>query len=102
MFNFKNLFRNPDDQLDDLIDRIKNGTEEQPNMNYVTPVEVPGQKNPTHALFTVGINDDGRTQLTVGHPTSITLTLNDAAVAQMIKLLAANIDTNYVVTVKEI
>jgi hypothetical protein len=49
----------------------------------------------------VGTNSDGLTQLTVGHPTSITLTMNDASVAHMIKLLAVNIDHAYTVTVKE-
>lgn len=43
------------------------------------------------AYYTVGSLDDGRVQLTVGHPTSITLTMNEAAVRQMIKLLEAAI-----------
>lgn len=41
------------------------------------------------AYYTVGALDDGRVQLTVGYPTMITLTLNNAAVRQMIKLLEA-------------
>lgn len=41
------------------------------------------------AFYTVGATDDGRIQLTVGYPTSITLTMNSAGVRQMIKLLEA-------------
>ena len=98
MFNFKNLFRNH--ELDVLIEKIKSG--EQPNMNYVDPVKVPGHKEPKQALFTVGMNTDGQTQLTVGYPTSITLTLDDASVAYLIKQLGVNIDHAYEVKVKEL
>lgn len=69
-------------------------------MNYAEPVKVPVSKDPKDALFKVGINEDGQTQLTVGHPTSITLTMNDASVAHLIKLLAVNIDDTYFVNVK--
>lgn len=43
------------------------------------------------AYYTVGSLDDGRVQLTVGYPSSISLTMNEAAVRQMIKLLEAAI-----------
>ena len=99
MFNFKNLFRNG--KVDDIIDTIKaRGAIE---MTYdVKPVEVPGRNEVKHALFTVGMNEDGQTQLTVGYPTSITLTLNDASVAYLIKQLGVNIDHAYEVKVTEI
>lgn len=95
MFNFRNIFRNH--ELDVLIEKIK--TREQPDMNYIEPVKVPKSKDPKQSLFNVSMNEDGQTQLTVGYPTSITLTLNDASVVYMIKLLAVNIDENYTVTV---
>lgn len=97
MFNFRNLFRNH--ELDVLIEKIKSG--EQPNMNYIDTIKVPGHNEPKQALFTVGKNLDGMTQLTVGYPTSITLTLDDASVAYLIKQLSVNIDHAYTVTVKE-
>ena len=94
MFNFKKLFRN--ENVDDIVQAIKDrGTV----MNYVDPVEVPERKEPKSPLFTVGKNNDGQTCLTVGYPTSITLTLNDASVAYLIKQLAVNIDHAYDVTV---
>lgn len=98
MFNFRNIFRNQN--VDDIIQNIKDrGTID---MTYdIKPVEVPGRKEPKNALFTVGMNEDGQTCLTVGYPTSITLTLNDASVAYLIKQLGVNIDHAYTVTVKE-
>ena len=94
MFTFRKLFRN--ENVDDIIQGIKDrGTV----MNYVEPVEVPKREEVKHALWTVGINEDGQTCLTVGYPTSITLTLNDASVAYLIKQLAVNIDHAYAVTV---
>ena len=42
-----------------------------------------------NALYTVGTLDDGRVQLRVGHPTTVVLTMNNAGVRQMIKLLEA-------------
>lgn len=98
MFNFKNLFRN--ENVDDIVQAIKDrGTVD---MNYIDPVKVPKCEEVKHALFTVGMNEDGQTCLTVGYPTSITLTLNDASVAYLIKQLAVNIDHAYDVTVTEI
>ena len=47
------------------------------------------------------MNEDDQTCLTVGYPTSITLTMNDASVAYLIKQLAVNIDHAYDVTVTE-
>ena len=98
MFNFRNIFRN--DNVDDIIQAIKDRG--SIDMTYdVKPVEVPKRQEPKSPLFTVGINNDGQTCLTVGYPTSITLTLNDASVAYLIKQLAVNIDHAYTVTVKE-
>jgi hypothetical protein len=97
MFKFKNIFRN--ENVDDIIQNIKDrGTVD---MNYIDPVEVPKRQEPKSPLFTVGKNNDGQTCLTVGYPTSITLTLNDASVAYLIKQLAVNIDHAYNVTVTE-
>lgn len=55
------------------------------------PYIVPGKemKEQTDATYMIGTLDDGRVQLRVGHPTSITLTMNNVAVRQMIKLLEA-------------
>ena len=99
MFNFKNIFRNQN--VDDIIQGIKDrGTVVDYKLEHDVPeVKVPGRKEPKNALFTVGMNEDGQTQLTVGYPTSITLTLNDASVAYLIKQLAVNIDHAYTVTV---
>lgn len=95
MFNFKNIFRNQN--VDDIIHAIK----ERGTINMDYQVQVPERKEPKEALFKVGMNEDGQTQLTVGYPTSITLTLNDASVAYLIKQLAVNIDSSYQVTVVE-
>lgn len=54
------------------------------------------------AIYMVGMNEDGFTQLRVGYPTSITLTLNADGVAQLIKQLAVNIDEDYTVKVTRI
>lgn len=59
----------------------------------------PEREEVKHALWTVGMNEDGQTQLTVGYPTSITLTINDDSVAYLIKQLAVNIDDTYTVRV---
>ena len=96
MFNFRNIFRN--DNVDDIIHAIKERgsyTVDYPEVN------APTRKEPKEALFKIGMNEDGQTQLTVGYPTSITLTLNDASVAYLIKQLAVNIDHAYNVTVTE-
>lgn len=52
------------------------------------------------SIYMVGINEDGYTQLKVGWPSSVTLTLNPEAVALLIKQLAVTIDTDYSVVVK--
>lgn len=94
MFNFKNLFKN--ENVDDIIQAIKDrGTID---MTYDIK---PKREEVKHALFNVGMNEDDQTCLTVGYPTSITLTLNDASVAYLIKQLAVNIDHAYNVTVTE-
>ncbi len=72
-----------------------------PDPTSIAPVKVPSRKEPKEALYNVGMNTDGMTQLTVGYPSSIILTLNDASVAHLIKLLAVNIDRNYTVVVTE-
>lgn len=54
------------------------------------------------AIYMVGINEDGFTQLKVGYPTSVTLTLNPEAVALLIKQLAVSIDEEYTVKVSRI
>ena len=90
---FKNLFRNQN--VDDIIDNIK------ARGAYTVAYPDAPKEEVKHALFTVGMNEDGQTQLTVGYPTSITLTINDETVAYLIKQLAVNIDHAYTVTVKE-
>ena len=96
MFKFRNIFRN--ENVDDIIDNIK--SRGSYTVDY-PEVKVPKREEVKHALWTVGINEDGQTCLTVGYPTSITLTINDASVAYLIKQLAVNIDHAYDVTVTE-
>ena len=73
-----------------------------PDPTSINPVKVPNMtKEAKPALYTIGMNELGQTQLTVGYPTSIILTLNDASVAYLIKQLAVNIDHAYTVTVAE-
>ena len=52
--------------------------------------------------YRVGVDKDFVTTLTVGGVSNMTLTLPAYHVAQLIKLLAATIDTEYEVTVKEL
>ena len=59
-------------------------------------------KTNTAAHYTIGITTDDQTQLTVGREYKMTLTMNNVAVAHMIKLLAVNISDEYEVTVKKI
>ena len=93
MFKFRNIFRN--ENVDDIVQAIKDrGTID---MTYDIK---PKRDEVKQALFTVGMNEDGQTCLTVGYPTSITLPLNDASVVYLIKQLAVNIDHNYTVTVE--
>jgi hypothetical protein len=66
----------------------------------IPEVKVPNAE-PKNAQFKVGINQDGQTQLTVGDGYITTLTMNDASVARLIKLLAVTIEPNYTVTVTE-
>lgn len=53
---------------------------------YITPTDK------EDATYMVGTLDDGRVQLRVGYPTSITLTMNDVAVRKLIKMLEAALD----------
>lgn len=93
MFNFKNIFRN--ESVDDIIQSIKDRGSYSVD---IPEVKVP-RTEPKDALFKVGMNQDGQTQLTVGYPSSIVLTMNDASVVHLIKLLAVNVDHAYTVTV---
>ena len=99
MFNFKNLFRNPDDRLDDIIDQIKARGAYTVD---IPQVQVPKTEN-NDACYMVGTTADGTaTQIRVGNTgMSSTLTLSPASVAIMIKQLAATIDRDYTVTVEE-
>jgi hypothetical protein len=93
MFNFRNIFRN--ENVDDIIQSIKDRGTIDMTYNLKTKSE-----EVKHPLFTVGMNEDGQTCLTVGYPTSITLTLNDESVVYLIKQLAVNIDHKYAVAVE--
>ena len=100
MFNFRNLFNSPENQLDSIVDNIKDRGSYTVDLDQKTaPEQNPSTRN---ALYKVGMNDAGMTQLTVGYPTSVTLTLNDAGVAHLIKLLSVNIDSSYQVVVAEL
>lgn len=73
-----------------------------PDPGYIKPVKAPNMtKEAKPALYTIGINTDGMTQLTVGYPGSIILTLNDASVVHLIKQLAVNIDAHYTIAITE-
>lgn len=80
--------------MDDIIQSIKD------RGSYTVAYPDAPKEEVKHALFTVGMNEDGQTCLTVGYPTSITLTINDATVAYLIKQLAVNIEDTYFVNVK--
>lgn len=60
-----------------------------PGKGYPMPTVVPPK--PKEALYTVGTTDDGKTVLKVGDGYTVTLTMNDAAVRQMIRLLEATL-----------
>ena len=49
------------------------------------------------SYFSVGIDEEGQTTLTVGDPTSITLTMGEDAVIGLIKLLGATLPNNTVI-----
>lgn len=68
----------------------------------IKPNQHEGQDMSRDAIYMVGINEDGFTQLKVGYPTSVTLTLNPEAVALLIKQLAVSIDEDYTVRVTRI
>lgn len=71
-------------------------TREYPQIPYVAS---PKENN---ALYMIGSTDDGRVQLRVGSDYSLTLTMNEDAVATLIKQLAVVIDHAYEVSVKEV
>lgn len=97
MFNFRNIFRN--ENVDDIIDNIK--SRGSYTVDY-PEVKVPETEN-NNACYMVGTTSDGcQTQLRVGRDMSMTLTLSPASVAIMIKQLAATIDRDYEVKIKEI
>lgn len=81
----------------DYLEDAKNFMDEA-NAKYNVP-PMPCVKEPESktkdALYMVGSTDDGMVQLRVGTPTSITLTMNEPAVRQLIRQLeAAIIQTN--------
>lgn len=49
------------------------------------------EDNQDDALYRIGITNDNRVSLTVGYPTSITLTMNSIGTRRLIKLLEAAI-----------
>ena len=55
---------------------------------YITPGKEMKERV-EDATYMIGTLDDGRVQLRVGYPTSVTLTMNNVAVRKMIKLLEA-------------
>ena len=61
-------------------------------------------KKDESACYTIGILDNGNTQLTLGHERSskVTMTMNNNAVVQMIRLLAVSLINNYTITVTPI
>lgn len=65
-------------------------------MPYIAP---PKENN---ALYMIGTTDDGRVQLRVGSDYTLTLTMNEDAVASLIKQLAVVIDHAYEVSIKEV
>ena len=56
------------------------------------------------SCYRIGQTTDGKTELSVGrqHSAHMTLTMDDGAVAQLIRMLAVNIANNYQVTVTPI
>lgn len=55
-----------------------------------------------NALYMIGTTDDDRVQLRVGDGYTVTLTMNEDAVANLIKQLAVVIDHAYEVSIKEV
>lgn len=102
MFNFRNLFKSP---ASVLIDEIKaRGPIKTIDLETVIkPVEVPNvSKDVSNACYMVGMNKEGMTQIRVGEGYSITLSLNDAGVVQLIKLLAVNVENSYDISISPI
>ena len=91
MFNWFGR-RNAEDYLDDAK-KYADEANEKYNVPPIPKVEEPKQKT-KDALYMVGSTDDGMVQLRVGTPTSITLTMNEPAVRQLIRQLEAAITTN--------
>lgn len=60
-----------------------------PLYNYTTPTIVPPAPKVVH--YTVGTTTDGQTVLKVGDGYTVTLTMNDPAVRQLIRLLEATL-----------
>lgn len=77
----------------DYLEDAKNFMDEANEKYNVPPMpEVVAPKQKTKdALYMVGSTDDGMVQLRVGTPTSITLTMNEPAVRQLIRQLEAAI-----------
>ena len=99
MINFRGIFGG---------NSVEELTEKLTNAGRMTTIALPGNiitgndMSNKDAIYMVGINEDGMTQIKVGYPTSITLTLNNAGVAHLIKQLAVNIDDDYEVKVTRI
>ena len=70
------------------------------NEKYVQPPTEP--KKDESAFYKIGVTPDGLTQITFGQNNSVQncITMNNYAVAHMIKLMAVNISDEYIVTVK--
>ena len=65
---------------------------ELPPIPEIEPLKAPHMENENTAVgFMVGITTDGRTQLRVGHDTSMTLTMTPDTVRALIVLLEATL-----------
>ena len=79
-------------------------TEVEGNSDYLLPTptaKVEHEPAYEEAYYTIGLTPDGRSEITFGQRGKLhqTLSMNDAAVAHMIRLLAVNIADNFTVTV---
>ena len=62
---------------------------EEAKDKYMVPEVQPSVPQVKDAVYMVGNSEDGRVQLRVGYPTSITLTMNNASVRHLIRQLEA-------------
>ena len=96
MINFRGIFGGS--SAEELKEKLKDAG----RMTTIDLTTLGNDMSNKDAIYMVGINEDGMTQIKVGYPTSITLTLNNAGVAHLIKQLAVNIDDDYEVKVTRI